>query len=141
MQYAFFAITLLIMLFFALSQTSKFEDGEKINHVIAFAEFFLVCCLASIIAYDIERISFLNWCYYCTVSMFLVRGGFYDFILNLVRGKGIGYVSPKADGDYTSNEESWYDDLLSKLKLKPNFVRVTFAALSISWLLLFNKIF
>jgi hypothetical protein len=132
---------MLVMLFFSLSQVSKFEDGEKINHVIAFAEFFLVCCLASVIAYDVERIRFSYWVCYCLVSIILVRGGFYDFILNSMRGKGIWYVSPKADGVYTGNKESWYDDILAKFNINQNVVRLTLAALSLIWLLLFNEIF
>jgi hypothetical protein len=70
-----------------------------------------------------------------------MRIGWFDFLLNLIRGKSIWYVSPNADGNHTGTAESWWDDLLARLNVNPNFIRGSFFILSFLWIIFNQKMF
>lgn len=133
MQIGFTITTILIMLFFCVVQSDKIKKGQSINHIKHFLEFCFFIFLIAVLLFDTDLISFFKWIVYCGVSAILLRGALYDYMLNLLRGKNIGYVSPRADGIYTGTNESWYDDMLHKFKINQNFLRIACVFLSILW--------
>ena len=77
---------------------------------------------------------FIKWLFFCGITVAVLRVGFYDFCLNLFRGKSIWYISPNADGNYTGTKESLYDDLLHRFGINANTIRVSGVIASIVWL-------
>ena len=121
------------MLFFCIVQSDKIKKGISINHVKHFLEFCFSVFLIAILLFDVDKISFVKWILHCSVFTVLLRGALYDYMLNLLRGKNIGYVSPRADGIYTGTNESWYDDILHRFKINQNVFRLVCILLSIVW--------
>jgi len=133
MQIGFTITTILIMLLFCVIQSDIIKKGQSINHVKHFLEFCLSVFLIAILLFDTDKVSFVRWILHCSVFTILLRGALYDYMINLIRGKNIGYVSPRADGIYTGTNESWYDDILHKFKINQNFLRIVCILLSIIW--------
>lgn len=133
MQIGFTITTILIMLFFCVVQSDKIKKGQSINHVKHFLEFCFSIFLIAILLFDTDKISFAKWIFHCSIFTILLRGAMYDYMLNLLRGKNIGYVSPKAEGIYTGTNESWYDDVLHRFKINQNVFRLVCILLSILW--------
>jgi hypothetical protein len=121
------------MLFFCIVQSDKIKKGISINHVKHFLEFCFSVFLIAILLFDVDKIIFVKWILHCSVFTVLLRGAIYDYMLNLLRGKNIGYVSTRADGIYTGTNESWYDDILHRFKINQNVFRLACILLSIFW--------
>jgi hypothetical protein len=133
MQIGFTITTILIMLFFCVFQSDKIKKGQSINHIKHFLLFCLSIFLMVILLFDVDKISFAWWIFHCSVFTIFIRGAMYDYMLNLLRGKSIGYVSPRADGIYTGTNESWYDDMLHRFQINQNVLRIVCIFLSIIW--------
>lgn len=138
--YFYFFSMLLIVLLLAKIDANQIKENKVINHRQEFLFFCIISLFSFVILYKENHFNFFKWSIYCGVTCLLLRGGFYDFSLNLFRGKSIWYISKNADGVYNGTQESLYDDILSKFKINANYVRVLLLALSIAWLFLHNKL-
>ena len=138
MEYAFLIFVVSIMLMFAAIQANEIRYSQPINHIKEFTEWAICIILVCLITFNRDTVSFLSWIAYCFVFSIFLRGALYDYILNFLRGLPIDYVSPNANGNYTGNKESWYDDMLKKFSIRPNSIRIFFLVLSVIWLFSFR---
>lgn len=139
--YYYYFIMLFLVVIHAKTDADEIKKGETINHKIEFLVFLILSLLSMFILYTSDAMPFFKWCIYCGITAALLRAGFYDFSLNLLRGKSMWYISANADGNYTGTKESWYDDMLRKLKLNANHIRMAATIVSVVWLLIHTKIF
>jgi len=139
--YYYYFLMLLLIVIHAKVDTDEIKRGKPINHNLEFLIFLIITLLSMFILYTKDAMPFIKWCIYCGITAPLLRAGFYDFTLNLLRGKSMWYISPNADGNYTGTKESWYDDILGKLKINANHIRMAALILSIVWLFIHTKFF
>lgn len=138
--YYYYLISIFLVVLHAYIDADEIKRYKTINHKVEFFFFSFVVLLSIIMFYQSwYPLSFLQWTIFCGITTLFLRIGFYDFSLNLFRGKSIWYVSPNADGNYTGTKESLYDDLLHRFGLKPNVVRLGGVIISILWLLFIKK--
>jgi hypothetical protein len=139
METLYFFLILLLVLINSLIDAVSIKKGRRINHVKESAIFgFFSIVFAIALPY---KIAFNNWVLFCSLTTIFIRIGVYDFSLNIFRGKNMFYISPNANGVYTGKNESFYDDMLHKLKISPNIIRVIFLCISISWFLWYCGVF
>jgi hypothetical protein len=139
--YYYYFIALFLVVLHAFIDADEIKRYKTINHKVEFFFFSFTICLSIILFYQSwYSLTFVEWGLYCGVTTLFLRVGFYDFSLNLFRGKNIGYISQNADGNYQGTKESLYDDLLHKFGINANFVRISGIVISIIWLLLIKKL-
>lgn len=138
MSILFFLIVLTITIIHAKVDTILIQKFGKINHNLE-ASIYTALCL--FFAYLLTKEYTIKWGLFCAITCLLIRAGWFDFTLNLMRGKSLWYVSSNADGNYSGNKESFYDDLLAKIKnlIHPNDIRISSFFLSLMWLIFLIK--
>jgi hypothetical protein len=125
----------------AYIDADEIKRYKTINHKVEFFFFSFTIAFSILMFYQSwYLLTFLEWAIYCVVTTLFLRVGFYDFSLNLFRGKNLWYVSKNADGNYSGTKESLYDDLLHKFCLNPNAIRLGGVIISILWLLFIKKL-
>jgi hypothetical protein len=139
--YYYYFIALFLVVLHAFIDADEIKRYKTINHKVEFFFFSFTICFSILIFYKSSyALTFIEWCLYCGVTTLFLRVGFYDFSLNLFRGKSIGYISKNADGNYQGEKESLYDDLLHRFGINANFVRLGGIIISIIWLLFIKKL-
>jgi len=139
--YYYYFIALFLVVVHAYIDADEIKRYKTINHKVEFLFFSFTICLSILLFYQSwYSLSFLEWAMYCGITTLFLRVGFYDFSLNLFRGKNLWYVSKNADGNYSGTKESLYDDLLHKFSLNPNVIRLVGVIISILWLLFIKKL-
>jgi len=136
----YFVIILLLVIISASIDAMNILDGKSIDHKKESFEFGIYCIIISLSFYHFGsvKINFILWILYCIFTTLIVRTGWFDFLLNVFRGKSPFYISKNADGNYTGTKESKYDDFLHKIKINANYVRVISFVLSIIWFFYFK---
>ena len=120
----FFFIYFAITVAHSIIDAKTIEKKKSINHNKEFTIVASLTAIAASVIYFTIDVNWLVWIVYCVSVSVSVRMGFYDFMLNELRGLPLDYVSVNADGNYTGKKESWYDDFLTKVKINPNIVRL-----------------
>lgn len=140
MLYFYLSLILGIVSIQALWDAEQIRNGTAINHrkeSLIFGGIYILC---AIWLYFEQNCTLIPWLTNCAISSLVIRIGWFDFLLNALRNKSIWYISPNADGEHTGTAESWYDDLLTKIRINPNVIRMTFFLLSILWVIFNEKI-
>ncbi len=134
MSILFFVIVVIITIAHAKIDTIQIQKNRRINHIFEASVYTALCLF---FAYLLTTEYTIKWGLFCAITCLLIRAGWFDFTLNLMRGKSLWYVSPNANGNYSGNKESLYDDLLSKIKhiIHPNDIRISSFLLSLMWLI------
>jgi|GEM_PF-5041516 len=132
--YFYYGTILFLVVLHALVDAEEIKAHKTINHNQEFIFFSITSLLTIYLFYEKELMPLIQWLFFCGITIVFLRVGFYDFFLNLFRGKSIWYTSQNADGNYKGTKESLYDDLLHKFGINANTIRVSGVIASIIWL-------
>ncbi len=129
MTYLYFFSILVYMCIISFIESKGIRKRCSINYA---EKTLIFVAFASIFAFrtqgDAES---FKWAIYCLVTCFLLRCGWYDFLVNKFSGRSLWYIKRKY-------EESLYDRFFNKIGIHPHDLRGVCFVLSIIWLLL-NK--
>jgi hypothetical protein len=117
--YYYYFIALFLVVLHAYIDADEIKRNKTINHKVEFFFFSFVVLLSIIMFYQSwYPLSFLQWTIFCGITTLFLRVGFYDFSLNLFRGKKIDYTSSttnsiidqieKLDFDFTFWHERFF---------------------------------
>lgn len=126
---ALYAIVLAITLLHAYIDSYLIKKNKYINHTV---EAILYSAVCSMFIYILRSGDTGKWWLFSAITVTIIRTGWFDFALNLMRGKELNYVSPNADGNFSSSQ-SFYDDLMVKLHIHVEDVRISGFFLSLCW--------
>ena len=130
----FYCLTIfLLVLAAAQNDSSDISKNIPINHIRTSIKYAFRCIEISLAFYLLSslqgEVNLAIWLIKTALMSIIIRAAFFDFALNLFRKLPIGYISKNANGVYTGAKESKYDDLLYKIGVNANVVRITFIVL------------